>query len=1382
MGLLRVVLVFSCVALLWLGVKCGYLSDFIHLEYNAAIYEWETITRSGVYKSGHENEYKQRFRTEIVPYHNDSIYVSIRSLTYLESTVTTVNGKKRSEELKLDVPTSKNVFEFILNDQGKIFLKKNESETATRFVKNLASYLIFDYDKYDQRKNDLKWIYNVDQPTIYGFCYMRNIATFGTDGSRIVEQTFDPRDCSNFHPTVLSDVETVKEIRGLTINNYRKYTHYKRDIGGYFLDRVETSQKIHWRPTNKKSLTHFLEINHNIIFLAAVNNTFDDTDFDFNTPLNMEISKTNNFKRDFEDDKSLQNSEFLHNQNSEALLRDIKSIMEQVAVIWKEPSVLGSDYSYFHSQELTKSIDLLCYANYEQLVILWEDFKKDTSEEGVRILNAYYRILPLVGTEGSVLFVRKLILDKDVSTEVAENMLTKLAGSIRLPSVKVLEAMKDIWSTTNTDTSLLAYYSTIGTALQDYPDTEKVKNLVNASKTIAIDIINDSLTDYKKVRLVLWALANLRCISLEDEVILDLKNKLTKTNQDLLLYMLIAFERTTPNGFLFDQMLEILQDPQYNYVIKAAAVGISLTYLPSMKHFEVLARLMDTEKNYELYNFFESAVRSLLKLHQLPDEASNWLRHREAISRSTAFVLHSLEDYPMKITVLGFLFFNDTNQAFEAAYVKVYQNFDDKPVKQYSVLLRVSGLEKFNSLSFESIMEALNKGDKINYELTLFKNDRIVSCPMDTIDTKPYIMKYLNFFDGDFNFDSVIGQFGDIFQDWHFDYYFPTDYGHHVRIYYNIPWSIATKLSLKSGIDKTDTRIHFLESFNYTAQSVHGMNLYRPEIDVQQGTRELSSLHLVEQIALIISSDRINGAIKFTIVPNDEITSLFELRTKKDTLLHFNKIGNEEIKIKDGKELLTNIDVYNKLIYINPNDQLLIHSDIGARIKARVYRYDAPVGMEEFPTTFSALMYQNPFTGFFNLGIGDWYITLLSYLNWNFLAYSAYLYNFKATMEPSDIFPIKKYHISMPKNIVNIDLLDKQDKLKVSYQFGDHGDFNQILRIGPGLESVGMCFRHTVNKPDRNVYQFFYGTKYGDLTECPMDQFHLTLETKSDFSADQIENRNSNIFSYEECLNPSIYLPARDTTNTLNCAKAATSLRDFTVNVNFKNPPKEFLTNLRQFWTWFQKTNGGIPSENNLRIIDQGDITAKFDFPLSTNKMNLEVFFSEVKYSFRNLPRIIIPDSIAFSELSEILEVFYPSTICTVVATEDLVKSTKHIYHNTTSWTLYANSVSVKKYGEEQLALKINLSTQNITVLPNESEDESEDKYVISFGEDAVDEVPRHWNNKKKIRTFRILDTVFFVSDARYETDSFVVGYNGHSVMIVSESADDFKKGRCFRK
>ncbi|GAB0090849.1 hypothetical protein DMENIID0001_056160 [Sergentomyia squamirostris] len=1377
MGSFRVVLVFSCVALLGFGcVESRYLGDFKHGEFNASVYDYALVTRNGILKSGYEYTDTEKLRMEVIPYGKDSIFVRLH---IVESLISSRIKDTITDELTAVRPTN-HTLEFILNDEGKLFVKKNDQLFWINFMKNFANALLFDFDKFNQGKRDFKWIYNVDQPTIYGSCPMKNIATFGKDGSAIVEQNFDPRDCSNFHPYVLSDVDGVKDIRGLSINNYRKYNLLKGESGGYFPEKVETSQKIYWKPSNKNSLTHFLEISHKITFAEAKILSLDDSDFDFSTPLNLEL--VTSAHDHFEDEQNSQKLDVFHNLNSDTLQKEIKMMMQQVANIWNRQKIYSPNYVYLMGKEFTKSIPFLAIATNEQLFCLWEDFKKDTSEEGIRILNAYYRILPLVGTEGSVLLIRKLILDKEISTEVADKMLTKLAGSIRQPSLKVLEAMQEIKYTMNTDASMLAYTATLGTALQDYPDSEKIKNWMKDSITKGIDLISNSLNDYKKVRLIILSMGNLRCVSLKDEAILSLKNKLAKTNQDLLLYMLVAFENTTPSGFLFDQMLEILQDPEYNYELKATAVGIALKYLPSMKHFEVLARFMDTQINNELYNFFESTVRSLIELQQIPSDAKNWLRHRNRSSRSTTILLHSPDDYPMKISILAYVAFSDTNKALQVVYAEIYQNYYDKPVKLYTVLLRLSGVDKFRSLSISQIMEAILKGDKLNYEFTLYKGDRVVLSSIDSIDVKFYLKEYLDLFDDDdFSLSHMKLELEEIFQDWNFDYYLPTDYGKNTRIYFHIPWSISM-LFTSDKLAEKDTKLNILASLNYTAQSTHGMYLYQPKLEAFQGSREISSLHFTQQVAFTAAKDdENNGYLEL----RDNITPLFGLRVKKDTILHFNKIGGDRINFKDYKDLSTILRVNNRYIDKHPRDLLLIHSDIGAKLQVRVDHYNAPAGMEEFPTTLSALMYQQPFSGIFNMNTAEFLVSLFNYFNWNFLAFSAYSYNFKATMEPCKIFPIQKYRFKyqVTPNILYIDLVDKQEKLRVEYRImGNQRDI-QLLRSGPGLESFGICVHHSVPKTDKNVFQFYYGTKYGNITECPRDQFQLTLATKSEFSADQIENRNSDVFSYEECLNPSIYLPARDTTNTLNCAKAATSLRDFTVNVNFKNPPKEFMTDLHQFWRWFQKIYGGIPSENNLRITDEGEITAKIDFPLSTNKMNLEVFFSEVKYSFRNLPRIKIPEHTVFNDYYEVFEFFLPSRVCTVVATEDLVKSTKHIYHNTSPWTIYFNnskvSVSVKKFGMEQLALKIIHWEQTIAVVPNDSEIEGQDKYVISLGETSVDEVPMDFNSKR-LRTFRILDTVFFTTDEHNKIQPFVVGYNGYSVMIVGGSPWDYTNRKCF--
>lgn len=211
--------------------------------------------------------------------------------------------------------------------------------------------------------------------------------------------------------------------------------------------------------------------------------------FTFQKEITLEIKAS--AKDYFNDEKSFINLESAENLNAKTLFAEIKILLTLIDEYW-ERNLISATGWIDQAIELTKITALLEYFSFDQYVQLWEELKSDTSADGVKVLNVYYKIVPLIGSEGSVLFVRKLIVENVVSTTDGDAMLSKLISTIRQPTMKVLKALKEV-SSTNTELSLYAYTSALGTAYKTNPNSTVVQEMVSQTKKEISDKIAENL-------------------------------------------------------------------------------------------------------------------------------------------------------------------------------------------------------------------------------------------------------------------------------------------------------------------------------------------------------------------------------------------------------------------------------------------------------------------------------------------------------------------------------------------------------------------------------------------------------------------------------------------------------------------------------------------------------------------------------------------------------------------------------------------------------------------------------------------------------------------------------------------------------------------------
>uniref|UniRef100_A0A1B0GLZ7 Uncharacterized protein n=1 Tax=Phlebotomus papatasi TaxID=29031 RepID=A0A1B0GLZ7_PHLPP len=508
-----------------------------------------------------------------------------------------------------------------------------------------------------------------------------------------------------------------------------------------------------------------------------------------------------------------------------------------------------------------------------------------------------------------------------VGNNLMEKMLTKLAGSIRQPTPKVAEALKEVWdSNKNVNAALLAYTSALGAGFRTNPA-----------------VFHDLMEQAKK----------------------DLFTKIMMFNNDMLMHLILALEKSTDGQYVFDLMLKILRDVSKSSELKAVALRIALKRMPSYDQYETLARVMDEDTNYELYNLFESSVRAFVKVKELPESALLWLRNREPMSRSMAFAYESPEDYPLAFSVRGYLFFNDLTWGLQQIHFDVYQKYGDRPVKMYTVFIRLFDVDKLSFLS--NMKRILVEQRNIKYEFFFFRGDTLIMSHMDNFDfqmTLGYLMECVQ----NFTLFPLKTYMEDIFQHYNFDYFFPTDTGRNAHLYFNVPWMISSQFnSLK--IAERSVVMNILGSFNFTAQSVTGLYIYQPKLQALQGSRELSSVHLTEQIAFKVYRNKTLEDFNLFIELTEALSPLFGIRFKKATTVHLNKIGGEPLSINKGEHFNQQADI-SELTY-DLHDLLEFQSDFGFKYHMQVFDYKYPANNMEFPESLEQMMYKRPFSDIF---------------------------------------------------------------------------------------------------------------------------------------------------------------------------------------------------------------------------------------------------------------------------------------------------------------------------------------------------------------------------------------------------------------------------------
>lgn len=577
-----------------------------------------------------------------------------------------------------------------------------------------------------------------------------------------------------------------------------------------------------------------------------------------------------------------------HHVDMDLLITEVQDLLHELVMYMSEDHIHMRTPDTKHGQAVNRvkrMMKMLTHTAMEQL----HSNLIQKSETDPHVIEAFYQMLPLIGSHASMMLIKDLVINNKVKEHMAVHMLKVMPFHVQHPTKKLVTDMEPLmqfgenvnWEIRKA--ALLSFATLVHKSygyhylqrhiphehddkhdhdhtsiemVYHYDHVEPLSDLRTMYDKYVQDLISKlrSATDYKHQELYMDALQNMRLESVGKYLKPAIEGKWWSDRHLRLLAMWAASRSFVHSSDVYTVYWPILSDRTEHSELRAAAYFIIMESHPTMSELLNIYWQMQNEPDEELYRFYYTHTHAIMRTKDpcrrgLGQRLSEIMRFmpKYDMTRISGYYQMDYTDmmFPFGGGVSGFLYTTNETKIFSVSMNSHIMGLSWEP---HAIYLKIEGLghglldtfkintqsstKMFNYDELIDMIKNIPNNKNIRIEAAIFVQSQIV---------QRYFYDHSNINDLSSIFNIPKDHYTYMKKAMHIDYevdsrtLFPSDLGMPVSINCFMPDINQYEMNVtKEGADKI-INWYIDNQWKKSVNTVYGMVFYNPVADVWQG-------------------------------------------------------------------------------------------------------------------------------------------------------------------------------------------------------------------------------------------------------------------------------------------------------------------------------------------------------------------------------------------------------------------------------------------------------------------------------------------------------------------------------------------------------------------
>ncbi|KXJ75387.1 hypothetical protein RP20_CCG011858 [Aedes albopictus] len=909
----------------------------------------------------------------------------------------------------------------------------------------------------------------------------------------------------------------------------------------------------------------------------------------------------------------------------------VQAMLYEAVEYLSENPITNVETDTKHGLTITRIVEVFkpfTVENFEQFYTL---ITKTTTPKDLVAVDVFYKVLPIVGTKNSVVFIKNLVKSHKVKDSVSSTMLFSLGLNVRVPTVELLKEVEEFYHFEDEVKPEVAHaavltfgslvyktfkYDTHSPVLQQYVKVFYKK--LKEAKTFEEQLV--WLHGLKNIEV--GTVYELLAPIVKGEQVLNLPY-----DRHLRVHAIYSLQKILHYDYneLFEVVYPVFVDETISTELRVAALKVLLS-TEEVKYFAKIATVMQTEKNPQVYSFFvttvehmaESCVHKDTDFWQYVKQMEKFFKHVDPTVETKAFYYDYVDKkHFFGASVYGNLVADDKHNKVNQFFINFSPYVMDRHVDLYSVFVKFEGVEnpltmlwpKLFNVEPKTVKEPIIKHhekEPVHVEFTLMANGKVVYTTFfDEVTIKNfYSYTYLTIL------TTMKHQFTTVLNLADVEVFSPTMDGIQTKMNLELPMVSQFKYDVVVPATKNVNEVTFSvhSYFRVWMHGFYGISVYNPFAMTWQGTRRVHAFDFSVPFNFDVVFNFQQNSFKFVWTKStNEVQNVVGFKTHVKTQVYArsdSEVDYMKSTCPECKHFLTTVvePVYKK------KDLVLYESHskyTGLHFYLSVYDIEEMPHIKYFKTLsdvfVSDVFYEVPEMPFFKF--------MMSYYTWfytHFFPPQYSTYGVVGYINPCKVYPFDKLEVTFKVNTedvphkfwttpnyhqyVKVSAIFKNDhdvelnhwdmNVHFTHEYGVYfKKFNvQVTRKTPGEKNMNVCFDYVKDVETELIkgkMTYYHGYSYDH--KCVKDDMVVSVGWTGSFSEMQKNFTKSPNYSYKECVKHyvEVYKPPTHKYTpipvTYQCAEAHTTVRKYVYNVDYQHVMPVYMEMFKPVWFWVQQ-------------------------------------------------------------------------------------------------------------------------------------------------------------------------------------------------------------------